>query len=171
MNVTHRINAFVSLALSVMACGSPPPPARSTSTPAPVAAPAPPSKPAEPTHSRQEVLAARRQYRVEVLSFDASQGFGVERPPADLARLRITNGSKITLPCLTILTKRYEKGRMVGSSRLPSIPTKDLAPGDSVEYDYYPKGHLDVAAVDKIAAEIEGIIDPKVEQFFCELPK
>jgi hypothetical protein len=40
-----------------------------------------------------------------------------------------------------------------------------------VRYDYYPRGHLDVVSVDKITAEIEGIIDPDVEQFFCELPK
>jgi hypothetical protein len=169
MNAPLRISMFVSLALSVIACGSPPAPARSASTPAPVVAPAPPPKAQEPALTREDVFGARRQFRVQVLSFDASQGFGVDRPLADLVRIRITNGSKITLPCVTVLTKRYEKGSMVGSSRLPSIPTKDLGPGDSVEYDYYPKGHLDVAAVDKIAVEIEGIIDPKVEQFFCEI--
>ena len=75
----------------------------------------------------------------------------------------------MTLPCLTILTKRFATVRMVGSSRAPSIPLKDLAPGDTVEYDYFPKGHLDVVEVDRITAEVEEIINPDVEQFFCEL--
>jgi hypothetical protein len=119
--------------------------------------------------TRVQVISARRKFQVRVLKFDASQRFGIEFPYADYVRLRITNGSDVTLPCLTIMTKRYSKGQMVGSSRAPSIPLKDLGPGESVEYDYYPKGHLDVVRVDRITTEVEGIIDPDVEQFFCEL--
>ena len=85
-------------------------------------------------------------------------------------RLRIRNDSKTTLPCLTMLTKRFSKGQMIGSSRLPSIPTADLAPGESIEYDYYARGHLSVGPrVDKITVEIEGLIRPETKQFFCEL--
>ena|ERR1019366_3693310 len=103
------------------------------------------SSPVRTPTSRYELLQSRRKYRIAVLSFDASQQFGAEVPYADYVRLRISNGSDVTLPCLTLLTKRYQNGQMVGSSRAPSIPTSDLMPGDSIEYDYYPKGHLDVA--------------------------
>lgn len=168
MKAGFRVTLSMALGLSA-ACGSPPHPAQSNYTPPPIAAPAAAPKPPEPTLTRQEVMAARRQFRVQVLSFDASQGFGAGSSLSDLVRLRITNGSKVTLPCLTLMTKRYQRGQLVGSSRLPTIPTKDLGPGESVEYDYYAKGHLGVATVDKITAEIEGIIDPKAEQFFCEL--
>ena len=85
--------------------------------------------------SRDAIVRARRAYKVRVLSFDASQEFGTEAPYADLVRLKIVNHSDVKLPCLTVLTKRYAKGQMVGGSRRPSIPTGDLAPGDSVEYD------------------------------------
>ena len=120
--------------------------------------------------SRSDVVQARRKFDVEVLSFDASQRFGTEAPYADLVRLRITNNSDIVLPCLTILTKRYARGEMVGSSRAPSITTRDVNPGETVEYDYYPKGHLgDVVKVDRITAEVEGMVDPEEEQFICEL--
>jgi len=104
-----------------------------------------------------------------VLSFDASQQFGTEFPYSDFVRLRITNESDLALPCLTILTKRMKHGQMIGSSRAPSIPLKDLGPGDSVEYDYYPKGHLGMVGVDRITVEIESIISPQDEQFICEL--
>ena len=119
--------------------------------------------------SRSDVIQARRKFKVDVLSFDASQRFGIEMPYADFVRLRITNNSDIVLPCLTIMTKRYAQGEMVGSSRAPSISTRDINPGESVEYDYYPKGHLDLVKVDRITAEVEGIVDPEVEQFICEL--
>jgi hypothetical protein len=124
---------------------------------------------AAPNLTRADVIRARRQYKVEVLAFDASQKFGTKSPYADFVRLRISNKSDVTLPCLTILTKRYSKNQMVGASRAPSIPTTDLAPGESVEYNYYPLGHLDLVRVDKIAVEVEGIINPNAERFFCEL--
>lgn len=58
---------------------------------------------------------------------------------------------------------------MVGSSLAPSIPTQEIKPGRTVEYDYYPQGHLDVVSVDKITIEVEAIFDLDSEQFFCEL--
>jgi hypothetical protein len=122
-----------------------------------------------PRLTRAEIIRARRKYTVGAISFDASQRFGTEMPYSDYVRLRIRNNSEVTLPCLTVLTKRYSNGQMVGSSRAPSIPTADLAPSESVEYNYYPRGHLDVLQVDKIAVEIEAMIDPASEKFFCEL--
>jgi hypothetical protein len=119
--------------------------------------------------SREQVLAARQQYAVEVISCDLSQEYGTEFPYSDYVRLRIANHSDLKLPYLTILTKRYDaNGVMVGSSRTPSIPIADLEPGQTVEYDYYPRGHLGTV-VKKINVEIEQLIDPDAEQFFPEL--
>jgi len=117
-----------------------------------------------------EVLAARQKYVVRVISFDATQQYGSEMPYSDCVRLRITNGSTLRLPFLTILTKRYDaQGTMVLSSRAPSISTAGIKPGQTVEYDYYPRGHLDMVSVKKIKVEIEQLIDPEAEQFFPEL--
>jgi hypothetical protein len=122
--------------------------------------------------TRSDVIRARRQFIVEVLSFDASQAFGTTQPYADYVRLRISNNSSITLPYLTILTKRYDaEGKMVGSSRKPSIPAQDIGPGETVELDYYPVGHFEpyIAVVKNIGVEIEDVIDPDSEVFFPEL--
>jgi hypothetical protein len=119
--------------------------------------------------SRDQVLTARQQYAVEVVSCDLSQEYGTEFPYSDYVRLRIANHSNLKLPYLTILTKRYdENGVMVGSSRAPSIPIADLKPGQAVEYDYYPRGHLG-PVVKKVKVEIEQLIDPDAEKFFPEL--
>jgi hypothetical protein len=118
---------------------------------------------------RRTVMRARRKFQVKVLSFDASQQYGTEFPYSDRVRLKITNNSDVTLPCLTVLTKRYSNGEIVGSSRAPSVPTLDIAPGESVEYDYYPRGHLDVVAVERIRAEVESVVGADEEEFICEL--
>lgn len=122
--------------------------------------------------ARPDVIRARRQFVVEVLDFDASQAFGTTQPYSDYVRLRITNNSNVTLPYLTILTKRYDaQGKMVGSSRNPSIPAHDIGPDETVELDYYPKGHFDpfIVIVKKIEVEVEDVIDPETEVFFPEL--
>jgi hypothetical protein len=119
--------------------------------------------------TRDEVIAARRKYQVQVVSFDATQQFGTEFPYSDYVRLRVTNGSTVTLRTLTVLTKRFDgTGRMIGSSRSPAISVADLKPGQSAEVDYYPRGHL--PGVKKITVEIEGLISPKDAKFFKELP-
>jgi hypothetical protein len=118
--------------------------------------------------TRTAVIAARKKYRVSVVSFDASQEYGAEFPYSDFVRLRITNGSNVTLPWLTLLAKRFDaSGKMIGSSRAPSVSVRDLAPGETAEVDYYPRGHL--SGVRKITVEIEALISPDVEQFFEEL--
>ena len=58
---------------------------------------------------------------------------------------------------------------MVGSSRAPSLPTADLGPGATAKFDYYPRGHLDGVTIDSMNIEVEQLIGPDVEQFFCEL--
>jgi predicted nucleotide-binding protein len=128
------------------------------------------SLPSVPDMAREQVVQARRLFGVQVMSFDASQGFGAQAPYSDLVRLKITNGSDIVLPYLTVLTKRFDStGRMIGSSRAPSISVADLKPGQSAEFDYYPRGHL--PGVDRITVEVESLISPDDEEFFVELPQ
>jgi hypothetical protein len=130
----------------------------------------PAAKSTEVKLTRDQVVEARRQFKVEVLSFDATQEFGTEFPYSDYVRLRITNGSDIVLPTLTVLTKRLDgNDRMIGSSRAPAISVTDLKPGQSADVDYYPRGHL--PGVKKINVEIESLISPENQKFFSELPK
>jgi hypothetical protein len=126
--------------------------------------------PARPKLSRDEVVAARKQYNVKVLSFDATQEIGAEFPYSDFVRLKVTNNSRTALPFLTLLTKRYDaKGKMIGSSRAPSITVGDLKPGESAEVDYYPKGHL--PGVRRMTVEVERLIPQDAVQFFKEIEK
>jgi hypothetical protein len=120
---------------------------------------------------REEILEARKHFTVEVLSFDTSQRYGIEEPYADYVRLRITNNSNVTLPFLTVLTTRYDHGKRLGDSRAPSIPVGNIKPGESFEYDYYPKGHFDsyIANATDLNVEIEHIINDDEAQFFAEL--
>lgn len=126
--------------------------------------------PTAPMITREQAIEARRKFQVKVVSFDATQAFGTQFPYSDYVRLEITNGSEVVLPNLTVLTKRLDgSGRMIGSSRAPSIAVADLKPGQSAEVDDYPKGHL--PGVKMITVEIEALISPDSEQFFAELPK
>jgi len=119
-------------------------------------------------YSEEEILQARKQFSIEVLEFNAKDGFGTEFPLSDYVRVRITNNSDAVLPYLTVLTKRFNvQGEMIGSSRAPSIPVSNIKPGESFEYDYYPKGHL--PSVVDMTIEIEHVIDPSSKQFFPEL--
>lgn len=119
--------------------------------------------------TRDKVVEARRKYRVQVISFDATQQFGTEFPYSDFVRLKVTNGSAVVLPTLTVLTKRFDgTGRMIGSSRAPVISVADLKPGQTAEIDYYSRGHL--LGVKKITVEIEALISPEDANLFKELP-
>jgi hypothetical protein len=165
--MTRGQGIVMILFLMICACGS------STDTNQSMQRPATLSSAKEATHpttaiSRSAVVAARKNYQVEVVSFDASQEYGVELPYADMVRVRITNGSDIALPWLTLLTKRFDaSGKMIGSSRKPAISVRDLKPGETAEVDFYPLGHL--PGVKTITVEIEALIPPEVEQFFEEL--
>lgn len=118
--------------------------------------------------TRSAVIEARRKYSVTVVSFDSTQEFGTKFPYSDYVRLRIKNDSEVALPSLTVLTKRLDaSGRMIGSSRAPSLSLGDLRPGETAEVDYYPRGHL--PGVARITVEIEDLIPPDSEQFFEEL--
>lgn len=121
--------------------------------------------------TRAQVLEARKHFQVEVLKFDSQHEYGAEFPYSDYVRLRITNNSTVTLPYLTVLTSRFAGGRLVASSRAPSIPANNIKPGESFEYDYYPRGHMDpsLANVNSLTVEIENVIDDESMQFFREL--
>ena len=112
-------------------------------------------------------MQARKKIKVKVIEFDAKQEYGTEFPYSDRVRLRITNNSNIVLPYLTIKTKRYDRqGQMIGFSR-SSIPASNIKPGESFEYEDYPRGHLH--GVKEIKVEIEHIIPDDSKQFFKEL--
>lgn len=124
---------------------------------------------APPQLTREQVIDARRHFRVEVLSFDASKPYGSGFPYSDYVRLRITNHSNVTLPYITPLTKRYSAGRAIGWSRAPVIEVHDLEPKMTKTIDYYPHGHLSVVPVDKVTVEIESTVDEDDVRLFKEL--
>lgn len=117
----------------------------------------------------EQIVDARREFKVEVLFFDTSKPYGSEFPYSDYVKLRITNNSGVTLPYITPLTKRYSKDNQVGWSRAPAIPVHDLRPKQSKTIEYYPHGHLSVVTVDKLTVEIELTIDQEEMRFFKEL--
>lgn len=119
--------------------------------------------------TRKQIIDARREFRVEVLSFDTSKPYGSKFPYSDYVKLRITNNSSVTLPYITPLTKRYSHGNQIGWSRAPVIAVHDLGPKQSKTMDYYPHGHLSVVTVDKLTVEIEPAIDEEEVRFFKEL--
>ena len=120
-------------------------------------------------YTREEVAAARKKFRVEVLGVDRTQAYGQDSMKSDMVRVRVTNNSDVVLPHLTVLTKRYSlSNEYLGGSRMPKLPTRDLKPGESAEFDYYSLGHL--PGTDKITIEVETMFPPEVEQFITELP-
>jgi hypothetical protein len=119
----------------------------------------------------KQIMDARKQFHVEVLSFDTSKRYGSTFPYSDYVKLRITNNSDVTLPYITPLTKRYSNGRAIGWSRAPVIAVHDLGPKQSKTIDYYPHGHLSVVPVDKVTVEIEPTIDEEEMRLFKELAR
>jgi hypothetical protein len=170
-SIIHIARPFLVLAslIFITTCGKHEPAPKQE--PPTIAPPAQPKAvaPTVPMLTREHVIEARRKFKVQVVSFDATQEIG-ELPYSDFVRLRITNRSDVVLSNLTVLTKRLDsRGRMIGSSRAPSIDVADLKPAQSAEVDYYPKGHL--PGVKKITVEIEALVSRDNEQFFSELPK
>jgi hypothetical protein len=133
------------------------------------AASAQPPAPKLPPLSAQETLAARRKFTVELLGVDAHRIFGVQPPWSDRLQLRITNGSNVTLPFLTVLTRRWSAdGTLLGESRVPSLIANEWGPGSTTEIDYYSRGHLNTA-VARFSVEIEPSVDDANIADFREL--
>jgi hypothetical protein len=123
---------------------------------------------AVPPLSRDEVLAARQRFTIKVLSFDAETQIGNEFPYANRVRVRVTNGSKVRLPFLTVRTNRWgADGTLLGWSRAPAMQVGHVLPGTSVDLDFAPLGHL--PSVSRITVEIERSIKSTDEGFFDEL--
>lgn len=122
-----------------------------------------------PALTPKQTIDARREFKVEVLSFDTSKRYGSSFPYSDYVKLRITNNSAVTLPYITLLTRRYSQGSPIGWSRAPVIPVQELKPNQSKIIDYYPQGHLSVVRVDRLTVEIEPTIDEEDMRFFKEL--
>lgn len=128
------------------------------------------AKVASSTITRDEVIEARNQFDVQVLSFDKDNVYGTGYESSTLVRLRISNNSSITLPQLTPLTKRWSvSGEGLGESRAPFIPVGGLKPGETIELDYYARGSL--PGTDRITVEVEKTLSPETEKFMVELPK
>lgn len=119
----------------------------------------------------RQIMDARKQFHIEVLSFDTSKRYGSTFPYSDHVKLRITNNSDVTLPYITPLTKRYSNGRALGWSRAPIIAVHDLGPKQSKIIDYYPHGHLSVVPIDEVTVEIEPTIDAEEIRLFKELAR
>jgi hypothetical protein len=118
--------------------------------------------------SRDQVQKVRQQFIVEVVEADLSREYGGEFPYSDYLRVRITNNSKVRLPSLTLRVNRYDAaGKNVGWSRAPSIPTDSIGPGETIEYDWFPRGHL--PSVESVRLEIEKMIGADSLEFFPEL--
>ena len=60
-------------------------------------------------------------------------------------------------------------GQYLGGSRRPTIPVRDLKPGESAEFDYYPKEAL--RGTRRVTIEVERLLKPEDEKFIAELPK
>jgi hypothetical protein len=166
-----KVRALVLAAavLTLLAC-SPPTPGQSpdqagaNSTKPPRGAETPAARSARSQFTKDELLNARRLFRVEVIGFDTSRS-----DQTDYLKLRVTNNSTLVIPCLTVVTRRYQGREEVGWSRKPALPVADLKPGETKDYDYYPLGHLTVVHVDRLAVVVEPDIAPADEQYFEEL--
>lgn len=121
------------------------------------------------TLSREDIISARRSFKVQVVSFDASRQYGNEFPYSDMVELAVSNGSSVVLQTLTVLVKRFGgNGTLLGFSRI-GVTVSDLRSGSSVTRQVFPRGQLPGAT--KITAEIESRIAREDEQFFAELRK
>lgn len=117
--------------------------------------------------TRKEVLKARRQYRVEILTYDPERTVGSGWNAGDMVRLRVTNRSPFTLSTLTVAFRRYTaSGEMIGMART-WVPVNTIKPGQSAEFDQVVLGRLD--GVTRMTATVESHISKRDEQFIHEL--
>lgn len=123
---------------------------------------------AMPPLSKAEVLAARAQYTVEVVDFDASAQIGSGYSTANSMRLRIHNGSRVRLSFLTIRVNRLGRdGSLMGWSRAPAVPVGHILPDSTAVVSYNSVGHL--PGVAKMTVQVERDVKPSDEQFIDEL--
>lgn len=85
----------------------------------------------------ERIRAERLKYRV---TLTASPSGG----PA--ATIEVTNGSSVTLPYLTLETRRYFDGALVGTTRAPTVIAGGIRPGQSRRFAYAPAGDVRATA-------------------------
>jgi hypothetical protein len=130
------------------------------------AAPVPKALP----YTREQALAARKKFKVDVLWLDKESTYGTDPlRQTNLVRVRVTNNSEIVLPELTVLATRWSAdGTLLGSSRAPRLPTENLKPSESAEFNYYSRWAM--PGTDRMTIEVEQMLAPIDEQFITELP-
>lgn len=85
----------------------------------------------------ERIRAARLKYRVTLTG---------SRSAAQAATIEVTNGSGVTLPFLTLETRRYLNGALVGTTRAPTVITGGIKPGQTRQFAYAPAGDMRATA-------------------------
>lgn len=83
------------------------------------------------------ILAERLKYRVTITA---------SRRGGDSATIEVTNGSAVTLPYLTLQTRRYLNGALVGATQGPIVIAGGIAPGHTRQFAYAPAGDMRATA-------------------------
>jgi hypothetical protein len=117
--------------------------------------------------SRPQVLAARKRFKAEITYVDLVHDYA---PPDEVIsihriRVRVTNGSSVVLPFLTLKVNRQADGE--NSWGRTTAAVEHVTPGQTAEVTFYPRGHVPRYA--KVSVEIEPHISATDEQFFLEL--
>lgn len=85
----------------------------------------------------ERIRAERLKYRVTLIA----SGGGAEP-----ATIEVTNGSAVTLPYLTLETRRYLNGELVSAIRAPTVITGGIKPGQTRQFGYAPAGDMRATA-------------------------
>ena len=85
----------------------------------------------------ERIRAERLKYRVTVTA---------SRSGAQVATIEVTNGSAVTLPYLTLETRRYLNGVLAGAVQAPIVITGGVKPGQSRQFAYAPAGDMRATA-------------------------
>lgn len=85
----------------------------------------------------ERIRAERLKYRVTI----TASGRG-----SDAAKIEVTNGSAVTLPYLTLQTRRYLDGALVGTIEAPIVITGGIKPGQTRQFAYAPSGDMRATA-------------------------
>lgn len=93
----------------------------------------------------ERIRAERLKYRVTLIA----SGGGTEP-----ATIEVTNGSAVTLPYLTLETRRYLNGELVGAIRAPTVITGGIKPGQTRQFGYAPTGDMRATAWSVVVARV-----------------
>lgn len=85
----------------------------------------------------ERIAAERLKYRVTV---------SAARAGTEAATIEVTNGSAVTLPYLTLETRRYFNGVLVSATRAPTVIAGGIKPGQTRQFAYAPGGDMRATA-------------------------